>query len=302
MSGHGRVALPDILSEFLEVAIHMILFVRGIYPPELFESTQKYSCPLKTARHPDLVAYIQQIVQGIRTELQKDTVHRICVVTLDSSKRAVDRFVFETSVFHPFHDEKGDPADDPASDLARVDKGKGKALEEYDHQHENDTQGYLQDEVMNEDEEDEPLHRIRPEDREKRRRVDTTYPSLAIYSRDAGAEGQGAARANGTVVLNTDLETMLRAMLLKISICDSYLPPLGEDCSFTVLIEMKDKNAGPEAKVDFPWAPVSALSSRDRGKVSAPVDDPGPKRKIIPVKTIEIAHIQLELYIEQLPK
>ncbi|KAG0350041.1 hypothetical protein BG005_010421 [Podila minutissima] len=263
---------------------------------KLFESTQKYSCPLKTARHPDLVAYIQQIVEGIRTELQKDTVHRICVVTLDSSKRAVDRFVFETSVFRPFHDENDGPADDSASDPAPVDKGKGKVIDEYDHQHENDHQGCLQDEFMEEDEEDEPLHRTRPEDREKRRRVDTAYSSLAMYSRDASAEGQGAARANGIVALDTDLETLLRAILLKISICDSYLPPLGQ-----VLIEMKDNNAGPEAKVDFPWAPVSALSSRDHGKVSAPVDDPGPKRKIIPVKTIEIAHLQLELYIEQLP-
>ncbi|KFH66166.1 hypothetical protein MVEG_08267 [Podila verticillata NRRL 6337] len=298
MSGHGRVAaLPDVLSEFLEVAIHMILFVRGLYPPELFESTQKYSCPLKTARHPDLVSYIQHIVQGIRTELQKDTIHRICVVTLDSSKRAVDRFVFETNVFRPFHDEQSNTnAHDSTLDAAREDKGKGKAVDEYDYQHEDDER--LRDEDMDEDEDDEPLHKTRPEGREKRRQMDIYNPSLAMYSR--GAEGQGA-RVNGTVVLNTDLEAMLRAMLLKISICDSYLPPLGQDCSFTVLIEMKSSNTGPEVKADFPWAPVSALSSRDHGKVSAPVDDPGPKRKIIPVKTIEIADVQLELYIEQLP-
>ncbi|KAF9376510.1 MAD2 mitotic arrest deficient-like 2 [Podila verticillata] len=293
----ASVALPDVLSEFLEVAIHMILFVRGIYPPELFESTQKYSCPLKTARHPDLVSYIQHIVQGIRTELQKDTVHRICVVTLDSSKRAVDRFVFETNVFRPFHDEQSNTnAHDSTLDAARVDKGKGKAVDEYDYQHEDDE--HLRDEDMDEDEDDEPLHKTRPEGWEKRHQMDSYNPSLAMYSR--GAERQGA-RVNGTVILNTDLEAMLRAMLLKISICDSYLPPLGQDCSFTVLIEMKSSNTGPEAKAKFPWAPVSALSLRDHGKVSAPVDNPGPKRKITPVKTIEIADVQLELYIEQLP-
>ncbi|KAF9382316.1 MAD2 mitotic arrest deficient-like 2 [Podila verticillata] len=236
----ASAALPDVLSEFLEVAIHMILFVRGLYPPELFESTQKYSCPLKTARHPDLVSYIQHIVQGIRTELQKDTIHRVCVVTLDSSKRAVDRFVFETNVFRPFHDEQSNTnAHDSTLDVAREDKGKGKAVDEYDYQHEDDER--LRDEDMDEDEDDEPLHKTRPEGREKRH------------------------------------------------------------CSFTVLIEMKSSNTGPEVKADFPWAPVSALSSRDHGKVSAPVDDPGPKRKIIPVKTIEIADVQLELYIEQLP-
>ena len=38
---------------------------------EIFESTQKYGCPVKTARHPALLTYIQQIVRSIRVELQK---------------------------------------------------------------------------------------------------------------------------------------------------------------------------------------------------------------------------------------
>lgn len=198
-------------------------------------------------------------------------------MTLDSSKRAVERFVFETNVFRPFHDEQSNTnAHDSTLDAARVDKGKGKAVDEYDYQHEDDER--LRDEDMDEDEDDEPLHKTRPEGWEKRHQMDSYNPSLAMYSR--GAERQGA-RVNGTVILNTDLEAMLRAMLLKISICDSYLPPLGqgkekagrkkkrrkkkafakdtyfsiiiflvcEDCSFTVLIEMKSSNTGPEEKV-----------------------------------------------------
>lgn len=145
-------------------------------------------------------------------------------MTLDSSKRAVDRFVFETSVFRPFHDEPSDTdANDSTLDVARVDKGKGKAVDEYEYQQEDDERP--RDEDMDEDEDDEPLRKTLPEDRGKRRRMENYNPSLAMYSR--GAEGQGA-RVNGTVVLNTDLEAMLRAMLLKISICDSYLPPLSQ--------------------------------------------------------------------------
>ncbi|KAG0347013.1 MAD2 mitotic arrest deficient-like 2 [Podila humilis] len=333
-----ELALPDVLSEFLEVAIHMILYVRGIYPPELFESTQKYNCPLKTSRHPELIAYIQQIAQAIRTELQKDTIHRICVVTLDSSRRAVDRFVFETSALRPFHSHQQHRApmvveNDVAATRKRLDKGKGKAIDnnngddEYPTRREymdldpgfegnglNDENLEQQDKNVvksnddggaDDDGDESPLRKMRPGEQAKPAAMNNrgtrghlSYQALSM------AHGSGAADAkvNGTVLLTADVETMLRAMLLKISICDAYLPPLDHDCSFTVLVEMKDRGTGPDCKADFPWAPVSANSERDYGKISAPVDEEGPKRRIIPVKTIEIADLQLELYIEQLPQ
>ncbi|KAG0282590.1 hypothetical protein BGZ96_000316, partial [Linnemannia gamsii] len=130
----GSVVLADIIAEFLEVAFHMIIFICGIYPP---------------------------------AELLKDTIHRICVVTLDSSTRPVDRFVFEMSVFKSFEDRlqivqqppqqnavithgndnnqleqvDEDPnilyqGQDQQSETAapRFDKGKGKAIEYQRHE------------------------------------------------------------------------------------------------------------------------------------------------------------------------
>ncbi|XP_016093912.1 mitotic spindle assembly checkpoint protein MAD2B-like [Sinocyclocheilus grahami] len=42
----GQVA-ADILCEFLEVAIHLILYVREIYPSGIFQKRKKYSVPVQ---------------------------------------------------------------------------------------------------------------------------------------------------------------------------------------------------------------------------------------------------------------
>jgi hypothetical protein len=92
------------------------------------------------------------------------------------------------------------------------------------------------------------------------------------------------------------------------------------------MFEMKAAGAGPDAKVsvrasipslgtvmmlttcfyfdqpDFPWSPVSTAVPSERSKLPTSAVHPSPSRKIIPVKTIDIADIQLELYIEQLDR
>ncbi|KAG0381053.1 hypothetical protein BGX24_000031 [Mortierella sp. AD032] len=380
----GSVALVDVIAEF-----------------QLFESTQKYSCPIKTARHPGLKNYIQQIVQSIRAELIQDTIHRICVVTLDPSTKPIDRFVFEMSVLKAIEDQfqiaqpqpqqpihasdsthqlehldEEHQIEQPETNITRVDKGKGRALEyqHYDHKHQ-DMEGYdegvdadvegggfeadnceghggdheqqelegnedgneqgghithdhhdaggaegdgEEEEYDGEEEEEDgrPPHvkSERIQDTNKATTADavalaasrvaerrTHYNSLAARGGD-GERGQGRRQTphfGGRVDLTTDLEMMLRAMLLKISICDAYLALLTPECSFTVVVEMKNKGAEPEAKADFPWSPISPASHQEQLKISAPSAHPSPQRKIIPVKTIDLADIQLELYLEK---
>ncbi|KAG9067401.1 MAD2 mitotic arrest deficient-like 2 [Linnemannia hyalina] len=366
----GSVVLADVLAEF-----------------QLFESTQKYSCPIKTARHPGLKAYIQQIVHSLRAELLKDTVHRISVVTLNSSTRPVDRFVFEMSVLKSFDDrlrvvQQQPPQQPPAAihaldnyqsehaedepDLRqqdqdqqsettapRLNKGKGKAVEYQRHEMEEDVEdedvdgdggfetgqynsyggdheqepdqeqdeqgphaaegeegeGYNEEEYEEEDYDDDyetPSVRGIRAAQDKRSATSNTVSSAAgqTMGESRGYENRvdrvGARHRRETphfgarVDLTTDLETMLRAMLLKISICDAHLAPLTS-------VEMKNKGSGPEAKADFPWSPISPASHEEQLKVSAlPAQPTLQQRKIIPVKTVDVADIQLELYLEKL--
>lgn len=53
----------------VEVAIHTILYVRQIYPPDLFVRRKKYDMPVFQSRHPALNEYISGAVKAIADEL-----------------------------------------------------------------------------------------------------------------------------------------------------------------------------------------------------------------------------------------
>jgi hypothetical protein len=53
----------------VEVAIHTILYVRQIYPADLFVRRKKYETPVYQSRHPGLNEYIAGAVKAIGDEL-----------------------------------------------------------------------------------------------------------------------------------------------------------------------------------------------------------------------------------------
>lgn len=88
-------AAADILCEFLEIAIHQILYIRDIYPSGIFESRKKYNVPVQLSRHPDVNQYIIDVLQGIKPLLIKQEVHSLTVVILNSDRKPLERFIFE---------------------------------------------------------------------------------------------------------------------------------------------------------------------------------------------------------------
>lgn len=44
--------VADILCEFLEVAIHLILYVREVYPSGIFQKRKKYNVPVQVRHTP----------------------------------------------------------------------------------------------------------------------------------------------------------------------------------------------------------------------------------------------------------
>jgi hypothetical protein len=53
----------------VEVAIHTILYVRQVYPAEIFVRRKKYETPVFQSRHPALNEYISGAVKAIADEL-----------------------------------------------------------------------------------------------------------------------------------------------------------------------------------------------------------------------------------------
>lgn len=91
----ARSVMTNILCEFLEVAVHLILYVREVYPAGIFKKRKKYNVPVQMSCHPELNQYIQDVLHSIKPCLEKGEVERICVAVIDKEFRPLERFVFE---------------------------------------------------------------------------------------------------------------------------------------------------------------------------------------------------------------
>jgi len=80
--------------EFLEVAIHTILYVRQIYPADIFVRRKKYDTPVFQSRHPGLNEYISGAVKAVGEEIVLGNVDKVVVVIKDKDEIALERFIF----------------------------------------------------------------------------------------------------------------------------------------------------------------------------------------------------------------
>ncbi|KAJ7492425.1 DNA-binding protein [Mycena latifolia] len=82
------------ITEFIEVAIHTILYVRQIYPADLFIRRKKYDTPVFQSRHPALNEYISGAVKAIGEQLLTGNVEKVVVIIKDKEQVALERFLF----------------------------------------------------------------------------------------------------------------------------------------------------------------------------------------------------------------
>ncbi|GBE77692.1 DNA-binding protein [Sparassis latifolia] len=82
------------ISEFIEVAIHTILYVRQVYPVDLFVRRKKYNTPVFQSRHPALNEYISGAVKAVAEELTLGNVDKVIMVIKDKEDRPLERFIF----------------------------------------------------------------------------------------------------------------------------------------------------------------------------------------------------------------
>ncbi|KAG5724729.1 DNA polymerase zeta processivity subunit [Termitomyces sp. T112] len=82
------------IAEFIEVAIHSILYIRQVYPADLFVRRKKYDTPVFQSRHPALNDYISGAVKAVAEELVSGNVDKVMVVIKDKDQVALERFIF----------------------------------------------------------------------------------------------------------------------------------------------------------------------------------------------------------------
>ncbi|KAH9937304.1 DNA-binding protein [Fomitopsis serialis] len=82
------------ISEFIEVAIHTILYVRQVYPVDLFVRRKKYDTVAFQSRHPALNEYISGAVKAVEDELVLGALDKVVVVIKNKDEVALERFIF----------------------------------------------------------------------------------------------------------------------------------------------------------------------------------------------------------------
>ncbi|KAI0654258.1 DNA-binding protein [Cubamyces menziesii] len=87
-ANHIRILRP------VEVAIHTILYVRQVYPADLFIRRKKYDTPVFQSRHPGLNEYIAGAVRAITDELALGNVDKVVLVIKNANEKPLERFIF----------------------------------------------------------------------------------------------------------------------------------------------------------------------------------------------------------------
>ena len=85
----------EVVTEFFGYAINSILYQRGIYPPESFQSVAKYGLSVLVTSDEGLKSYLVQVLRQLAEWLTKGEVQKLCVViTGVETKEVLERWVF----------------------------------------------------------------------------------------------------------------------------------------------------------------------------------------------------------------
>ncbi|XP_076456278.1 mitotic spindle assembly checkpoint protein MAD2B-like isoform X2 [Babylonia areolata] len=93
--GNQAEVTADILSEFVEVVIHSVLYCRGIYPQGVFVRKRKYNIPVQVCLHPDVRQYVSGVCSCLRTLLLQGAVRRVDIVLTSPLSHPLERFVLD---------------------------------------------------------------------------------------------------------------------------------------------------------------------------------------------------------------
>ena len=86
----------NVFTEFVEVLIHQIIYLRDIYPASIFVSRKKFNLPLHMSQHPWVNGYIRKVVDSLRIQLTKpDTDLDSVDIVLVATGGQVERFRLE---------------------------------------------------------------------------------------------------------------------------------------------------------------------------------------------------------------
>ncbi|KAF3766828.1 hypothetical protein M406DRAFT_97681 [Cryphonectria parasitica EP155] len=265
--------LLDAFTSFLTVSIHTILYNRNIYPRDTFLSAKAFNLPVHQSRHPKVCSWINDAVDAVMAQLAKGTVERVAVVIHSPlkpppAKVSVVRQLPPGSVLERWmFDVSRFPSWPGGIEALKSLRGEGE-----DHQQDENKQ-------QHDDEDSEEGESVRATDDDND--DDNENPAATINWVDVDEQLRGAAR--------------------RLAYAGEKMDALPEGCTFTVVVELRDKARAPIGYPQ-PWIPSqSGLkgATQNRGKVANAGGADTAAAATIPIRTIETGPLFLECWVEE---
>lgn len=85
----------QIVSEFFNYGINSILYQRGVYPPEMFTTVQKYGLSILVNTEKPLQKYLDNVLAQLKDWLEAKVVHQVVlVISAVDTKETLERWEF----------------------------------------------------------------------------------------------------------------------------------------------------------------------------------------------------------------
>ncbi|XP_066907863.1 mitotic spindle assembly checkpoint protein MAD2B [Halyomorpha halys] len=94
--------IPAVVVEFLEVAVHVLLHSRKLYPDGIFRLKKKYGVPVHVSVHPELNKYITNSLAAIKHLLIAEDLKQVDICFFNDKGLLAERFVFYLKNISPF--------------------------------------------------------------------------------------------------------------------------------------------------------------------------------------------------------
>lgn len=91
-----KIVTSDILLEFLEVALHQILYFRKLYPKEIFVKKKIYGTVVHVSEQPELNEYLKNVLITIKELIKEDenSIKAVNLVIYNKNRITLEKFVF----------------------------------------------------------------------------------------------------------------------------------------------------------------------------------------------------------------
>lgn len=85
----------QIVAEFFNYGINSILYQRGVYPPEMFTTIQKYGLSILVTTEEPLQKYLDNVLAQLKDWLEAKVVHQVVlVISAVDTKETLERWEF----------------------------------------------------------------------------------------------------------------------------------------------------------------------------------------------------------------